>query len=452
MSTRRRVAPLITLVALLAAAAWGWHHWHKVLDGSITNLELIVLVAFASLVFTAILPYFHRDVRATPRELRKLDDEYVLTVVPAHNEDPEMFTAMLNSVLAQTRPPDRLHIVENGDIGKGYQPMLMHLTFEWRAKYAPPFDVKYDFNPIGDKRLAQDVAVQTAIRQCKDATILHTLDSDIELGSPESMQRGLEPFLHDRKVTANCGFLLGKNQDRSLLTRLIDVGFIGSFLNGRASYSMVNSVAVNTGGHAFYRMWVVRKYRKHYLEHRIFGRRMAYGDDAMMTRYAMLEGKTLFTRDSFGYTLHPEKWKHLRKQRTRWHRSWFWGNLWLLRHFNPLSPVWILTAWQFISFVWFTFAIPWVLVISPVITREIAGMFFVWMVFVGYLSSLSYLTVRRPDMSFKEQFFNWALSPLVVVLNFVIGWCLRYVGMFTCLQTGWGTREQVEVELEKQAP
>lgn len=440
MSTRRRATPLIALGAILAAAAWGYRHWNGLTDGSITDLDLVVAAAFIALLFTAIAPYFHTDLRADSFS-KNLDHEYVLTIVPAHNEDPDMFLAMLGSLLAQTRPPDRLHIVENGS--GDYVPQLHAITLDWVRVNNPSFEVIYDFHPVGDKRGAQAVA----LRACPQATIHHTLDSDVQLGSPDSMLRGLEPFVADRKVMSNCGLLLGSNQGKSLLTRLIDVGFVGSFLNGRASHSLVNSVAVNTGGHAFYRASIMDKYVGHYLGHRIFGRKMSYGDDAMWTRYAMLEGKTLFTRDSFGYTLHPERWEHLRKQRTRWHRSWFWGNLWLLRHFNPASAVWLLTLWQFLSFVWFTVAIPLVVVVSPIVNARFGGLFFVWMVVVGYLSSMSYLTVRRPDMSSREQLFNWALSPLVVVLNFVVGWCLRYVGLFTCLKTGWDTRQQVEVGL-----
>jgi hyaluronan synthase len=443
VSTRRRViAPIITLVALLATAAWGFNHTFKLLDGDLTSLEFIVLAAFVMLVFTSILPYFHRDVRGKNRH-PLFYQEYVLTIVPAHNEDPIMFRAMLDSILIQTRWPDRLHIIENGNLDEGYRATLGPIVSDWRRENDPRFEVRYDFNPVGDKREAQAIA----IKACPQATIHHTLDSDVELGNRHVIERGIRPFT-DRQVMSACGFLLGKNQNKSLLTRLVDLGFIGSFLNGRASYSMVGSVSVNTGGLAFYRASVMRKYLKHYLDHRIFGRKMSYGDDAMWTRYAMLEGKTVFQRDAWGYTLHPENWTHLRKQRTRWHRSWFWGNLWLIRHFNPLKPVWLLTVWQMTSFVWFSAAIPFVLIGSPLRGYGFAWMFFVWMAVVGYLTTLPYLTVKRPDMRFREQLLNWLLSPLSVLLNFYIGWALRYVGLFTCLKTSWGTRQKIEVAIK----
>lgn len=443
MSTRRQVvAPAITAVALLAAAAWGFRHIINLLDGNLTDLKFIVLASFAALVFTSIIPYFHRDY---PGKIRSsMYREFVLTIVPAHNEDPTMFQAMLDSIMIQTRLPDQLHIVENG--GEGYIPNLKSLVDYWIGKNNPSFQVYYEFNPVGDKREAQALALEA----CPHATIHMTLDSDIELGDKYVIEKGIRPFT-DQRVMSVCGFLLGKNQGKSILTRMIDLGFIGSFLNGRASYSMLGSVAVNTGGLAFYRASVMNKYINHYLGHRIFGRKMSYGDDAMWTRYALLEGRTVFQRDAWGYTLHPENWTHLRKQRVRWHRSYFWGNLWLIRHFNPLSAVWILTVWQMTSFVWFSIAIPYVLLASPLRGHGMAWMFLFWVSLVGYLTALPYLTVKRPDMTFKEQLLNWALSPLCVLLNFYIGWLLRYVGLFTCLKTGWDTRQKIEVGLSETA-
>lgn len=439
MNTRRRVvAPIITAVALLAAAAWGFRHVLHLLDGNLTDLKFIVLASFAALVFTSILPYFHRDYRGKIRSRNYR--EYVLTIVPAHNEDPAMFKSMLDSILIQSRWPNRLHIIENG--GEGYIPNLETVVESWCEENAPQFEIMYDFNPVGDKREAQVIA----LRACPQATIHMTLDSDVELGDSLVIENGIRPFT-DQRVMSVCGFLLGKNQGKSLMTRLVDLGFIGSFLNGRASYSMLGSVAVNTGGLAFYRASVMNKYINHYLGHRIFKRKMSYGDDAMWTRYALLEGLAIFCRGAWGFTLHPENWTHLRKQRVRWHRSYFWGNLWLIRHFNPASAVWILTVWQMTSFVWFSIAIPYVLLASPLQGRGMAWMFLFWVSLVGYLTNLPYLTVKRSDMSFGEQLFNWALSPLCVLLNFYIGWMLRYVGLFTCLKTGWDTRQKIEVTL-----
>lgn len=442
-TTRPRAAVAVAVIAITAMTAFGLHHLTQLRAGQLTDFQFIVIAAYLFLVYTSVIPFFHRDIVLRPATRWVLAREFVLTIVPAHNEDRAMFQAMLRSVGYQTRLPDRLHIVENGDPAAGYRPTLHAVVQAWqRAECPPGLDVRYSFNPVPDKRSAQVLAID----ECPQATIHMTLDSDCELGDEHAIERGIAPFAR-RRIMSVCGFLVGKNHHHSLLTRLVDIGFVGSFLNGRASQSMIGSVTVNTGGLAYYRASVIRKYRDHYLNHRIFGRKMSYGDDAMWTRYAMLEGDTVFQRSSWAYTLHPQRRSHLAKQRTRWHRSFFWGNLWMIRNFSPRRPVWWLIVWQFVSFVWFTAAIPSVLIVTPIRTGHIPWMFGVWFAIVSYLSTLSYLTVRRPDMSFAELFGTWLLAPLASVLNLYLGWWLRYVGMFTCLKTSWSTREQIEVGL-----
>jgi hyaluronan synthase len=435
---RRRYAVAVTFAACVAAGVFGLHHYTQLREGHITDLELIVIVAYIGLVFTTIAPYFHRDIEPVFNELT------VLVVVPAHNEDPNTFLAMLRSIARQTHLPVRLHIVENGN--PGYIPALGSVVEAWRNTEHPTFDVRYDFNPVAGKREAQ----QVAIRASPDCDIIMTLDSDVELGAPDTIARGIAPFAagdrSNNRVASVCGFLIGSNWRKNLLTRLVDLGFLCSFLNGRASYSLLGTVAVNTGGLAFYRGWIVRKYLDHYLNHRIFGRQMQYGDDAMLTRYCMLEGHTVFQRSAWGYTLHPERHRHLARQRARWHRSWFWGNLWLIRTFNPLKPIWLLTVWQFTAFLWFTVATPYALIFGPILHHSVdmAG----WLLFISYLSMAPYLTVNRPDMTAREQFAQWLLAPLAAAFAFYIGWALRYWGLFTCLRTGWSTRQSVEVGVD----
>lgn len=438
--TRRNGSILVTVVAVVAAGLFGWRHALEILGQQVTNLKLIVAVSFVSMLFTTVVPYFQRDVRLKPGRISALAGLRVCAIVPAHNEDPAMFLAMLRSIGRQTRLPQRLHVVENG-----YPDEKLRGVFDrWYATECPAaLTAVYSLNLPAGKREAQALAFDAD----PDADVFMTIDSDVELGAPDALLRGLIPFA-DPRVMSVCGFLLGSNWNKNMWARLVDLSFICSFLNGRASYSMLSSVAVNTGGLAFYRASVVRKYLHHYMSHRIFGRQMQYGDDAMMTRYSLLEGATLFQRGCWGFTLHPENRKHLAKQRVRWHRSFFWGNLWLLRTFSPWRAVWWLTLWQFLSFVWFTAALPLVIVVYPVQTGRFAWMFVAAFTFVSYLTGLPYLTVRRPDQRFRQQVWVWLLAPLSSLLNLYIGWWLRYVGLFTCLKTGWSTRAQVEVGLE----
>jgi hyaluronan synthase len=459
---------LLAVAAAAATAALAIHHVAQARDGGVTDLELVAAGAFLWLVFTALGPYLHRDI-ASP-EQGSADELYlaglrVTVVVPAHNEDPAMFRAMLDSVAAQTRLPQRIHVVENGDPAAGYKPSLRPAFEAWATAAPAGLETRYTFHPVAGKREAQAVAIEAD----PQADIFHTVDSDVEL-DPEAVERGLAAFRR-RRVMGVAGLLIGRNirqprrpgepsaahLGRRLLTRLVELSFVCSFLNGRASWSLLGSVGVNSGGHSMYRAWAVRKYLRHYLTHTVAGRRMSYGDDAMMTRYALLEGECVFQMGSWGYTLHPENLRHLRKQRTRWWRSFFWGNLWLLRVFPLTRAIWWLTAWKFVAFVWLTVAVPLVLVVGPVRSGmdgeiRIPWLFAAWLTGVAYLSMARYMAIRRPGESLRSHLLTWALAPLSAALNLYIGWALQYVGLFTCLRTDWSTRQAVEVGLDRGTP
>lgn len=466
MGIRRPNVLPIAAAAAAAIAGLAIHHVTQASADGFTNLELVAFAAFLWLTFTALGPYLHRDVpAASGRVAAMLDRLRVTVVIPAHNEDPAMFRAMLDSLAAQTRLPQRVHVVENGDPEAGYRPTLREVFSAWQLTAPAEVETQYDFHPVAGKREAQAVA----FRADPTADVFHTVDSDVELDA-EAIERGILPF-RSRRVMGVAGLLIGRNirrprpdgdresvrgrvrhASRNLLTRVVELSFVCSFLNGRASWSLLGSVGVNSGGHSFYRASVVRAYLHHYLTHTIAGRRMSYGDDAMLTRYALLEGSCVFQMGSYGYTLHPENMGHLTKQRLRWWRSFFWGNVWLLRAFPATRAIWWLTAWKFVSFAWMSIAVPLVLFVGP--ARDAAAgvldlpwEFFAWLAGVAYVSTARYLAIRRPGESLRSHLFTWALAPLSALLSLYIGFALQYAGLATCLRTGWSTRQRVEVGL-----
>ena len=355
---------MVAAMAFATAAAIAVHHAISIRDYGWTDLRLICTVAFAWLVFTSIFPYLHRDVplpQPGTHAAALLDRMFVTVIVPAHNEDPGMFRAMLDSLTAQTRRIDRLHVVENGN--PGYVPTLKPVLRQWQADNgAAGIDVRYDFNPVGDKREAQAVA----FRQDHEADIIATIDSDVKL-APTAVAAGLAAFRKSRTACVT-GMLVGLNTAANLLTRLIEPAFVCAYLNGRAAHSMLKSVTVNSGALSFYRAAIWHKYLDHYLTHTVAGRKMKSGDDAMMTRYALLEGEAVFQTGCWGYTLHPEKLAALTSQRVRWWRSLFWGGIWTLRVFRPTRFVWWSTLWSLLSMSWMTVVMPNVLFVRPTTT------------------------------------------------------------------------------------
>jgi hyaluronan synthase len=434
---RRKFRYGIAAVAVVFAGVMMWHHYRQVAEYGASNQEIVFIGAFGWLLFMSVVPYFHRDVHPRTAAGRRMLDRLIVNVtVPVHNEDPAMFRAMLDSISAQTRLPQRVHVVENGYP----QPKLEEVFDEWQRTSCPKgVQAWYSHILEPSKRVAQFFSwVQDAKME-----IIATVDSDVQL-DPGAIKNGIAPFVN-RRVHSVCGMLIGLNHKKNLITRLVEPSYVTSFLGGRAAFSMVNSVNVNCGALAFYRADTLRKYLDHYMTHTIAGRTFSYGDDAMTTRYALLEGQTVFQSSSWAYTLHPENLRHLTKQRVRWWRSYFWGNVWLLRTFSPRRLIWWLTAGKFTTFAWYSVLLPYVLFVRPVIGEGWPTGTLVWVLVIGAFAQARYLSIRRPDESLWSTFGTFLLAPLGAVLNVYLCWGLQYVGLFTCLKTGWSTRKSVEV-------
>lgn len=435
----RRYWP-IGILLTAAVAALGARHLDQIRTGHLSNTGLIAAAAFVWLATMLGLAHAHRDITVTRTEAQQagLDRLRVTVIAPMFNEDPAMFAAMLASVSKQTRMPNRLHVIDDGSADDGCR----RVFDTWYPTRPEGLEAEYTWQANAGKREAQAVGFYADPL----ADIYATVDSDVLLDE-HAIEYGIAPFT-GRRIQSVAGLLLGLNSRASLLTRLVELGFVSSFLNGRAWYSRLGSVTVNAGGLAFYRAQVIRENLEHYLTQTVLGRKVASGDDAMLTRYALREGRTVFQRSAVGYTLHPVTLTHLTRQRVRWWRSFFWGNAWLLRNFPMRRLAWWLVAYDFLTFAWMSFVMPVVLVVSPVETGRFAWGFFAILALLGYAQSTRFLTVRRPDESWRSQYATWLLAPLCSLLHVYLGWVLQYVGLLTFARTGWSTRSAVEVGLE----
>jgi len=436
----RRSYPLV-LLALAAVLGWlGLRHADALMSGHPSNAAAVATAAFCWLVLMAVLAQAHRDtiVPATGATAAKLAALHVTVVVPLFNEDPAMFARMLDSLGAQTRLPARLIVVDDGSDTRDCQ-----LVFEtWHGARCPD-GLEADFvrQDNGGKRHAQ----ARAFEMDPAADIYVTVDSDVIL-DPGAIEYGLMPFTRRRTMSV-AGFLVGANTTANLLTRLVDLGFVCSFLSGRAQYSRLGSVTVNAGGLAFYRGRVVRDNLEFYLGQTVAGRQVASGDDAMLTKFALKAGRTVFQRRALGYTLHPVTLRHLSKQRTRWWRSFWWGNAWFLRNFQARRIAWWMVTWDFITFAWMALILPAVLWRSCQDWHTAAGFAAVY-VLLSYVGAVRYLSLVRTDLPRGSQWLTFALAPVASVLQLYLGWVLQWVGLCTFARTGWSTRAAVEVSLE----
>lgn len=436
----RRTYPVI-LAVFAASMGWlAWRHVGQLRHGHVTNVGGVAVAAFVWMTVMSVLAHSHRDILVEPSNAQQsiLNRLRVSVVIPVFNEDPVMFAATLQSLSDQSRLPQRVIVVDDGSDSED-----CHREFQFWYVHSRPtgLDAQYLRQPNSGKREAQ----ARAFRTDPFADIYVTVDSDVVLDRC-AVEFGLMPFTR-RRVMSVAGFLVGANQRTSILTRLVELGFVNSFLNGRAQYSALGSVTVNSGGLAFYRSHVVQDNLAFYLKQRVMGRKVASGDDAMLTRLALIAGRTVFQRRAWGVTLHPTNLRHLSKQRTRWWRSFWWGNFWFLQHFQSRRVAWWLVCWGFVTSAWMGMVVP-TMVWRAVNDWHVAVSLLEIMSILSYLGAVRYLSLIRDDEPGASQWLTFALAPLAMLLQLYLGFVLQWIAFFTFARTGWSTRSVVEVGLE----
>lgn len=356
----------------------------------------------------------------------------VAVVISFYNEDPRAFLRCLDSVLAQTRPPEEIWALDDGSRND----MCLRLAHSVLRDH--PGAVVHRVERNAGKRHAQGFAFSRT-----RSDIVVTIDSDTVL-EPTAIEEGLLPF-RDPQVKAVTANVRALNHRRNLLTRLIDLRYANAFLYDRAAYSTVGSVVCCCGSLSFFRTDVVRRNLDDFLAQTFLGVQVQYGDDRRLTQYALREGRVQLQDTSVAYTLVPETLGHYRRQQLRWNKSFFRESLWAIVRFGPRRwPFWISLAELAI---WVAFTVS--LINITYISSIRAGNLDVPWSLVAFAVTLAYArNVRyfgRPGETLRGQLFTFACAPLYTVLHVVMLTPLRVWALCTLRKTGWGTRATVEV-------
>jgi hyaluronan synthase len=369
-------------------------------------------------------------------------------VVPIYNEDPALLAAGVRSVAAQTRRPRTLWLVDDGCQLDGEPHLILEnplVTEAIAVVEATGVRVEQCRQDNRGKRHAQAVAFAAS-----GADVFVTVDSDTVL-HPQALEKILVPFA-DPKVMTVGGAACGQNYRRSLFTRVVEMGFVMSFIQGRMAEGFFGSVRVNCGILAAYRGWVVRDNLGRFLGQRFLGRAVKAGDDRILTLFAKERGRAEFQPEAVAYSALPVNLHHLVRQRLRWCRSFCWGTLWLLRRPLTSADFWF-TFTQVLALV--MFGITSVASVSGAVTGAISPALLVSTLQtatgVGLILHFRYVLVARPGEPLVQRLLTWAVSPLTSVLSWSVLMPLYFVAVMSPRpRAGWGTRRQVEVRLQPQ--
>ncbi|MFI5973575.1 glycosyltransferase family 2 protein [Streptomyces sp. NPDC051452] len=445
---RHRSGVLLTgAICLTGAAGWAAQHGIAAAQyGGPTSSRLAAVwgVTFLLLITQTVMYHWERPRRTTPRSRRQLGALHVAILLPVYNEDPGYLRLGLESILAQTRRPDSVHVVDDGSSSGDYSAVR-----SWWTKAAAAADIVTTWQRTDNqgKRHAQAAAV-TASPQ---ADVYVTVDSDSSL-APNALEELLLPFAQAR-VQSVAGVVLATNHRANLLTRITDLWFTTGQLTDRSALSAMGAVLVNSGPLAAYRAAIIRENLDGYLNERFMGRPVMFSDDSLLTLYALLGGRTVQQPTAIVFTALPERPSHFLRMYLRWMRGSTIRSVWRFRYLP-------LTSWAYWAHLlrWFQVALStavlgWLLVVEPAAYGHTPPASFLVVPFlIGWAQGLRYLSIARDDEAFGGRLVTWLLMPLAVVAGWTVLRAMRWYGMATCARTGWGTRQNgAEVALMEPA-
>lgn len=357
-------------------------------------------------------------------------------VVPCYNEDPGILCASLESMLAQSRAPDHVYVVDDGSTAVDYETVRLEMAARFDAA-----GVRLSWRRTRNQGKRHALAV--AVEATPDTDIYVTVDSDTRL-SPDALEEILVPFA-DPRVESVAGIVMSSNNRATLLARILDLLYTSTQLVGRGGLSVMGSVLVNSGGFAAYRAGVLREGLPAFLNEKFFGRPVEFSDDAVLTFLAKARGRTVQQASAIALCAMPERLSHHRRQYLRWMRGMFIRTWWRFRYLPPWSYLYWWHLLQWVTFVAATWDAGEAVVGAFQGGDNPSGL--LGLVLISYVTTLPYLTIRRSDEPWPCRLATWLLSPVAMFWNYVVLYSFRWWGMATCLKTGWGTRQKVEVTL-----
>jgi hyaluronan synthase len=378
-----------------------------------------------------------RNERTHPRPATT-HPQRVSVVMPMHNEDPKFAVAAVMSMLQQSRPPDHVHVIDDGSTDGGAAANWVELALCVYARNTPWTVTRLPEN-IGKRG-----ALAVGFHADPDADVFLCVDSDTVLDR-DAIAFGLEPFC-DPRTTAVAGFVTAQNWSRNLLTRLIDLRYVSAFLAERAAYSFFGAVLCCCGSLAFYRADIVRANLDDFLDQRFLGRVATYGDDRRLTNYALRAGRVVLRANSRASTAVPETLGHYIRQQIRWNKSFIRESLWVLGTFPLSANAFWLTLCEVFTWILVTALFVITLAIWPFTTASRMLIPFVALIaLAAYARNAVYLHEDGRRFRLRDRLGIFALAPLYGILHLLVLSPLRFWSLATLRTTRWGTRQHVEV-------
>ncbi|MFI1535531.1 glycosyltransferase [Streptomyces anandii] len=363
----------------------------------------------------------------------------VAAVITVYNEAPEMLVRCLRSLLAQTRRPNSVTVIDDCSRTQDAAAVIRQLRSEFRHAGVALEFVRFPENRGKRHGLAAGFQLHphTDLYLC--------VDSDTVL-DPRAVAELCAPFTR-RRVNCVTGLVLAHNRSVNLLTRLIDMRYVNAFLGERVAYGRLGSVLCACGSLVVYRGRVIRAHLDDFLGQRFLGAPATFGDDRRLTYYCLTEGQSLIQPTAIGYTDVPERLGHYARQQVRWGKSFIREGFLLigqLRHVH--RAFWWLNLVEVTTWLGFTAGLLTALTLTAlhpghwILIASYAGVVCV----MAWTRSVHYLR-RAANVPVLDRTLTFLAAPLYALLNLGLLLPLRLYSLATLRRNAWGTRQHVEI-------
>jgi len=396
----------------------------------------VPLVAAAAPVFAFkavswLLSWKDEPRRVGRRAQEYLDKLYVVVTVPVYNEDPALLDRCLYALVNQTRPPQRIDVVDDGS-----KLDYSELQAYWERTWPGGIVVHWVRQQNQGKRRAHALTFATS----PEADIIVTVDSDTTL-EHRALDEGIKPFI-DREVQSVAGIEFGFNSYTNFLTRLqTPLQLLAQAVNG-ATWSACGDMFTNRGPFALYRATLIREFTNLYRNEKFFGRQVILGDDSLLALCASCRGKAVQQLSAFGLSMWPESLGHHLRQRLRWARGRTVRNFWRLKYRPIFSYIWWFTFLNIYTWLVSLGFLTLVIVMWPTPARAVAHVvlaLFIW----GCLNQFRAFCFSRSDETWSDRVLMVLMRPLTSLwASVVLSRLVRALGTVTVMRQGWTTRQQ----------
>jgi len=434
--------PLLLSVAVAGAGTWAAVH----VTWALSHRAYLPLLPIWAAAFTmSSLPLFlgwaDRPFRVTARQRRFLGTLHVTVAVPVYNEDPALLDRCIWSLVNSSRPPQCVHVVEDGTSGD-YSRLRAH----WEGAHGATF-VRWERLP---RNMGKKSAQSRVFTTNPQADVFITVDSDTTL-EHFAIEEGLKPLANPQNASV-AGIEEIWNKHANWLTKICAARNTYSQLVSWSTQSVFGDVLINRGTFALYRAHIIREIVPAYLNETFLGHPVKLGDDSALTLFSRAHGRTVQQVSAISLPMYPATLSHHFRQWLRWSRGGSVRNYWRIKYLPITSWGWWWTALAF----YYTIAslfVPLLLIGAWPASAGLAAWTGLSVIAWSFTTSLHVLRIRRDGETAWTRLSSVLAYPAGLIWS---SYCLRPIrlyGLFTCFRQGWVTRQAgVEIGADSKVP